>query len=194
MREIILDTETTGLDVNNGDCIVELAALEMIDKKLTGNFLHLYFNPTKMIDISAQNVHGISIFDLIKAPELNKDACLQIGEFIKNADLVIHNAKFDMKFLDFHFKQNNLNIADFYNNVIDTLIIARERFPNMRNSLDALTERFNITDIDRTFHGALVDCQILSKVYIELMNYNGVVTNKPQKNKDIEKIIFSDLK
>ena len=192
-RLIILDTETTGLDPSQGDTIIEIAALEMIDNKITGNMFHQYYRPQKMIDITAENIHGLSIFDLIKKPEFNLETCQSLSEFIDNDDLVIHNAKFDLKFLEHHFGLFGLLFRDYYTNVIDTLVVAREKFPNMRNSLDALAERFKVNTINRTFHGALVDCEILGLVYNELIKDQQSLikaTSNSQDELHREKIVF----
>jgi len=196
MRQIVLDTETTGLDPSTGDEIIEFAGVELIDNELTGNYLQLFFRPQKSIEISAQNVHGISIFDLINKPVFSEETVEQIFQYINGAEIIIHNAKFDLKFLEHHFSKFNKKFSSCYSKVIDTLIVAREKFPAMRNSLDALSERFNITGINRTYHGALVDCELLALVYKELFkDQNSLLSNYTIKNntEHNEQIIFAKV-
>lgn len=196
MRQIVIDTETTGLDPSSGDEIIELAGVEIIDNQITGNYFQMFFRPQKSIDISAQNVHGISIFDLINKPIFSEESIEQIEKYINGAELIIHNAKFDLKFLEHHFSVFNKKFSNCYSNVIDTLIVAREKFPAMRNSLDALCERFNITGINRTYHGALVDCELLALVYKELFkNQESLLSNYTIKetNDHNDKIHFENV-
>jgi DNA polymerase-3 subunit epsilon len=197
MRQIVLDTETTGFEPSVGDEIIELACVELIDNELTGNYLQMFFRPQKSIDISAQNVHGISIFDLIKYPKFSNESIEQIKEYINGDEIIIHNAKFDLKFLEHHFSQFNQSFSNCYSKVIDTLIVAREKFPSMRNSLDALAERFEIKSINRTYHGALVDCELLALVYKELFkDQQSLLSNyatKPNSEPN-DKIIFEAVK
>lgn len=168
MRQLILDTETTGLYPERGHRIIEFAALEMIDRRLTGNSLHLYINPECLIDPEASKIHGITDADVRDKP-IFKDVVLEIIEFIKDSQLIIHNAKFDLSFMDYQFKLMNLGItADHVDSVIDTLIMARQKFPGGKNSLDALCDRFNIDRANRNYHGALIDCGLLSDVYLAL--------------------------
>lgn len=168
VRELVLDTETTGFLPEEGDEVIELAMVEIIDSVVTGKVYHYYFKPNKQIEISAQNVHSISIFDLNNKPKFDKTQINKIIKDIDGANLIIHNAPFDMKFLNHHFKQYNLNFNDYIGEVIDTLAIARYKFPKLRNSLDALCDRFNVNKTIREYHGAVVDCQLLAQVYIEL--------------------------
>lgn len=168
VRELVLDTETTGFLPEEGDEVIELAMVEIIDSVVTGKVYHYYFKPSKQIEISAQNVHSISIFDLNNKPKFDKTQINKIIKDIDGANLIIHNAPFDMKFLNHHFKQYNLNFNDYIGEVIDTLAIARYKFPKLRNSLDALCDRFNVNKTIREYHGAVVDCQLLAQVYIEL--------------------------
>lgn len=168
MRQLLLDTETTGFEPGEGHRIIEFAALEMIDRKLTGNSLHLYFNPERDIPLEATNVHGITMEQVANEAPF-RERVDEILNYIDGAELIIHNAKFDLKFLDHHFlelgKKNTLQYAA---NAIDTLTMARKKFPGAKNSLDALCDRFNIDRTNRTYHGALIDCELLGFVYIEL--------------------------
>ncbi|MDA9750650.1 DNA polymerase III subunit epsilon [Gammaproteobacteria bacterium] len=168
-RFIVLDTETTGLEVEQGHRIIEIGALLLEDRKKTDNHFHVYLNPERLIDEEAQKVHGISNKDLEDKPKFSEIAD-EFLEFIQNSTLVIHNAPFDLGFLN-----NELNlISSSYPRleeiceVEDSLVIAREKYPGQRNSLDALTKRFDINNYDRTYHGAMLDTNILADVYFHL--------------------------
>jgi DNA polymerase III subunit epsilon len=199
MRQLILDTETTGLEVAKGHRIIEFAALEMIDRKLTGNHLHLYINPEREIDPDATRIHGIKNSDVADKPVFN-DVAIQISEYIKDAELIIHNAKFDLAFLNYQFNLSGLKLIDEYvKNVIDTLIMARQKFSGSKNNLDALCDRFKISRENRNYHGALIDCQLLAEVYLamtrEQVSLIGIEDDKIHNNKKYEfnKIDLSGL-
>jgi len=168
MRQLLLDTETTGLEPEKGHKIIEFAALEMIDRKLTGNHLHLYINPERLIDEGAMRIHGITneqVQDKPVVAEVVKD----IVSFIADSELIIHNAKFDLGFLDYQLKETGYTkTTDYVLGVIDTLLMARQKFPGAKNNLDALCDRFKVDRSNRDYHGALVDCQLLSHVYLGL--------------------------
>lgn len=167
-RTLILDTETTGFEPTDGHRMIEFAALEMIDRKLTGNNLHIYINPERNIPIEATNVHGITL-DMLKDKPIFAECVDQLIDFMAGADLIIHNAKFDIKFLDHHFEElGKQKTANYVDNVIDSLAMARRKFPGAKNSLDALCDRYNIDKSNRTYHGALIDCELLYYVYIGL--------------------------
>ncbi|ATP27940.1 DNA polymerase III subunit epsilon [Chromobacterium violaceum] len=166
MRQIILDTETTGLDPQQGHRIIEFAGLEMVGRKLTGRHLHLYIHPEREIDPEAQRVHGISLEFLAGKPVFAKVAH-EIADFLRDAELIIHNAPFDVGFLNAEFAKAGIEpVGKLCASVIDTLAEARDMFPGKRNSLDALCDRFEIDRSNRTLHGALVDCELLSEVYL----------------------------
>lgn len=168
MRQLILDTETTGLEVARGHRIIEFAAVEMIDRKLTGKSLHLYINPECPIDPGATRIHGITDADVADKPKFS-EVVEQIADYIKDSDLIIHNAKFDLSFMNYQFNLEKYNLIDTYiNDVIDTLILARQKFPGSKNTLDALCDRFKISRENRNFHGALIDCHLLADVYLAL--------------------------
>ena len=167
-RQLLLDTETTGFEPSEGHRIIEFAALEMIDRKLTGKALHLYFNPERDIPLEATNVHGITLEQIQHEPIFAQRAA-EIIQFIDGAELIIHNAKFDLKFLDHHFKQAaQEKTLTYATKAIDTLALARDKFPGGKNSLNALCDRFSIDRSNRTYHGALIDCELLAEVYLEL--------------------------
>ncbi|MEM9575626.1 MAG: DNA polymerase III subunit epsilon [Pseudomonadota bacterium] len=167
MREIVLDTETTGFDPETGDRIVEIGAVELMGHVPTGKTYHQYINPERSMPEEAFEVHGLGDEFLRDKPKF-----AEIGQafldFIRDAKLVIHNAAFDMKFLNAELKWMGLPQLP-YDQAIDTLEIARKRFPGSPASLDALCRRFNIDNSARTLHGALLDSEILAEVYLELI-------------------------
>ena len=166
IREIILDTETTGLSPKDGHRIVEIGALEMVNKVLTGEKFHYYINPERGMPNEAYRVHGISE-EFLKDKPLFKDVVQDFLEFIDGGALVIHNAPFDIKFLNHELSLVNkvpLELAD----AIDTLPMARKKFPGARASLDALCKKFKVDNSSRQFHGALKDAVLLAGVYVEL--------------------------
>ena len=168
-RHIVLDTETTGLDVEKGHRIIEIGGVVMNGRKKTNETFHVYVNPQREIDKEAQEVHGISKEDLQDKP-LFSEIAEDLLEFIDGSTLVIHNADFDVGFLDAEFKIASSTYPSISEicEVKDTLVIARNKFPGQRNSLDALSKRFDIGDYDRTFHGALLDANILADVFSNL--------------------------
>ncbi|MBV8046273.1 MAG: DNA polymerase III subunit epsilon [Paludibacterium sp.] len=167
-RSIILDTETTGLEPSQGHRIIEFAGLEMINRKLTGRHLHLYFHPDRAIDPDAERVHGISLDFLADKPRF-ASAGHELIEFIRGAELIIHNAPFDVGFLNAEFERIGAEpVARLCDGVIDTLAMARDQFPGKRNNLDALCDRFDIDRSNRTLHGALIDCELLAEVYLSM--------------------------
>ncbi len=167
MREIVLDTETTGFDPETGDRIVEIGAVELMGHVATGRTYHQYINPERAMPQDAFEVHGLGDDFLRDKPKF-----AEIGgaflDFIGDAKLVIHNAAFDIKFLNAELKWMNLPQIP-WEQAIDTLAIARKRFPGSPASLDALCRRFNIDNSSRTLHGALLDSEILAEVYLELI-------------------------
>ncbi|MCU0909212.1 MAG: DNA polymerase III subunit epsilon [Rhodobacteraceae bacterium] len=167
MREIVLDTETTGLDPDTGDRIVEIGALELLHQVPTGRTFHVYLNPQRPMPREAFEVHGLGD-DFLRDKPLFAAVASDFLAFIGDARLVIHNASFDMKFLNAELARVGhppLSSA----RVVDTLTIARTRFPGAQASLDALCRRFGIDNSSRTLHGALLDSEILAEVYLELV-------------------------
>lgn len=166
-REIIIDTETTGLDPYSGHRLVEIAAVEMENKILTGNKFHTYINPRRNVPEEAFRVHGISE-EFLKDKPFFEEIAEGFLDFVQDSCLVIHNASFDLKFLNYELsllKKPSLE----RNKTIDTLALARKAFPGKRANLDALCERFNIDNSGRKLHGALKDANLLAHVYVELM-------------------------
>ncbi len=166
MRQIVLDTETTGLEPQEGHRIIEIGALELIDRSLTGRQFHKYINPERSVEGGALEVHGLSDEFLEDKPVFAEIADEFIG-FIRDAELIIHNAAFDVGFLDAELarRPDGLRIADLAQ-VLDTLELARELHPGQRNSLDALCRRYEVDNSNRTLHGALLDSELLADVYL----------------------------
>ncbi|MEP5731265.1 MAG: DNA polymerase III subunit epsilon [Sulfitobacter sp.] len=185
MREIVLDTETTGFDPETGDRIVEIGAVELMGHVATGKTYHQYINPERGMPQEAFEVHGLGDDFLRDKPKF-----AQVGQafldFIGDAKLVIHNAAFDIKFLNAELKWMNLPQIP-WEQAIDTLAIARKRFPGSPASLDALCRRFNIDNSSRTLHGALLDSEILAEVYLELIGGRQpdfALSNQSQGSRD----------
>jgi DNA polymerase-3 subunit epsilon len=168
MRQIVLDTETTGLSAEGGDRIIELGCVELYARKLTGNNLHFYFNPERDSHEDALKVHGISnefLRDKPKFAELTEE----ILDYLSDAELIIHNAAFDIGFLNKELERvGKKPLKAYVSNVIDTLAMAKEMFPGKRNSLDALCDRLEVDNSGRTLHGALLDAELLADVYINM--------------------------
>lgn len=167
MRQIVLDTETTGLSPDEGHRLVELGCLEVMNHVPTGNAFHRYINPERDMPEGAFRVHGLSAEFLGDKPKF-AEIVDEFLEFIGDDELVIHNASFDMAFLNHELKRAG-RVAIAFGRAIDTLGIARKRFPGAQNSLDALCKRFNIDNSGRVKHGALLDAELLAEVYLELM-------------------------
>ena len=167
VREIVFDTETTGMDPETGDKLVEIGAVELINHVPTGVTFHRYINPQREVPDDAFKIHGLNYEFLKNYPTFAEQVDDWI-EFVGDGILVAHNAPFDMKFIN--FEQKELGKITYGNDrVIDTLEIARKLFPGARNNLDALCKRFNIDNSERTLHGALLDADLLAKVYLELL-------------------------
>ena len=168
MRQIVQDTETTGLDIANNHRIIEIAGVELINRKLTKNSYQIYLNPERTVGRSFQ-IHGLSD-DFLSDKPLFIDVYQEFLEFIKDSELLIHNAEFDIGFLNHELKlaKLDLKIEDHVSKITDTLSIAREKHPGQRNSLEVLTDRYQITGYDRSYHGALIDSEILADVYLAM--------------------------
>ena len=169
MRQIILDTETTGLDAAQDHRIIEIGCLELISRRPTGRYFHQYLNPERDIDEGALAVHGITRTRLETEPKFAQIAA-QLIEFLKGAELIIHNAAFDVAFLDAEFARlpgEPVTIAALCT-VVDSLALARQMHPGQRNGLDALCKRYNIDNSGRQLHGALLDAQLLGEVYLAM--------------------------
>ena len=166
MRQIFLDTETTGLDPNQGHRIIEIAAVEMNNRQLTKNHYHTYLNPNRDIDQAAQEVHGITS-EFLQDKPLFKEIVSEFLNFIKGSELIIHNAPFDVGFLNMELGKINLEKLEGQSvSIFDTLKLAKEIRPGQRNNLDALCKAYDVDNTSRAFHGALLDAQLLGDVYL----------------------------
>ncbi|MBC7574339.1 MAG: DNA polymerase III subunit epsilon [Herminiimonas sp.] len=168
MRQIVLDTETTGLNPRSGDRIIEIGCVELINRRLTGNNFHSYINPERDSEEGALAVHGLTTEFLSDKPKFAEVAdALRV--YVANADIIIHNAPFDVGFLDAEFAR--LQVPRFRNHVgevVDTLVRAKEMHPGKRNSLDALCDRYGVSNAHRALHGALLDAELLAEVYLAM--------------------------
>lgn len=168
VRQIVLDTETTGIEISQGNRIIELGCVEMINRELTGNNLHLYFNPDRDSEEGALRVHGLTT-EFLSQYNRFADEAQKIVEYLRGAELIIHNAKFDVGFLNYEFSLLKLPpLETFVSGVVDSLELARQQYPGKKNSLDALCARFNISNEHRVLHGALLDAELLADVYIAM--------------------------
>ncbi len=192
LRQIILDTETTGLDPKSGHKIIEIGCIELVNRKFTGEQFHVYINPDRDSDEAALEVHGLTTEFLSDKPRF-KDIYDDFVAFIDQSELLIHNAEFDIKFLDHEIQLLSMKlpkISECVSKITDTLQIAREKHPGQRNSLDALVKRYEIGGYDRELHGALLDSQILGDVYLSMtggqsaLDFNDVdLSNSRDKDK-----------
>ena len=169
MRQIVLDTETTGLATAQGHRIIEVGCIEIVNRRFTGREYHSFLNPEREIDEGAEAVHGMSLADLENQPRF-ADIADEFLEFIKDGELVIHNAEFDVGFLEYELKlmKHARPAIKDHATVLDTLRFARRLHPGQRNSLDALCKRYNVDASRRNVHGALIDAELLAKVYLAM--------------------------
>lgn len=168
MRQIFLDTETTGLEPKLGHRIIEIGAVEMRSRRLTGRRFHYYLNPEREIEEGALQVHGLTSEFLQDKPKF-RDIVNELLEFVEGAELIMHNASFDVAFLDSEFGLADLrSLSEYCHSVTDTLKIAKELHPGKRNSLDVLCERYEVDNSRRTLHGALLDAELLADVYLAM--------------------------
>lgn len=170
MRQIALDTETTGLRYYEGHRIVEIGCIEIIDRKITDKKFHTYINPLRQIDPEARKITGISD-DFLTSQPLFQDVVNNFLDFLENAEeIIIHNANFDVNFINNELRISNSRLKDIKSQfqIFDTLVLARKLHPGKKNNLNALCERYNIENNDRDLHGALIDAELLAKVYIEM--------------------------
>lgn len=176
MRQIVLDTETTGLNPRSGDRIIEIGCVEMINRRLTGNNLHFYINPERDSEEGALAVHGLTTEFLSDKPKFAQISA-ELLDYLTGAEIIIHNAPFDIGFLDAEFAR--LGVAPFNEHVadvIDTLVQAKSMYPGKRNSLDALCDRYGISNSHRVLHGALLDAELLAEVYLAMTRGQNSLT------------------
>ena len=186
MLEIILDTETTGLSIENNHRIVEIGCIELKDQIATGKIFHEYINPQRPVSEEAFKVHGYTNEFLSSKKKFEEIADIFLN-FVKNKKIIIHNASFDLSFLNHELKLINKRGMD-KNNVIDTLEMARSKFPGAQNSLDSLCKRFNVDNSRREKHNALIDCQLLKEVYVNLLDQK-----EPKLNLENVRVIGEDI-
>ena len=200
-RQIILDTETTGLDPKSGHRVIEIGCIELVNRKFTGEQYHIYLNPDRDSDEAALEVHGLTSEFLSDKPRF-KDIYEEFLKFISGSELLIHNAEFDVNFLDHEIKllsKQLPTVSDSVTKITDTLQIAREKHPGQRNSLDALVKRYEIGGYDRELHGALLDSQILGDVYLSMtggqsdLDFSASVTEQEVKENGSSNQLNSEL-
>lgn len=169
-RQILLDTETTGLDPKSGHRVIEIGCVEIVNRKFTGSEFHTYLNPEREIDEEAEKIHGLSFEFLSDKPKFY-EVLDEFLEYIKDSELLIHNAPFDIGFINHEIKLHSKKgpfVETIVDKITDTLQIAREKHPGQRNSLDALAQRYEISGYDRSYHGAILDSKILGDVYLAM--------------------------
>ena len=169
-RQILLDTETTGLDPKSGHRVIEIGCVEIVNRKFTGSEFHTYLNPEREIDEEAEKIHGLSFEFLSDKPKFY-EVLDEFLEYIKDSELLIHNAPFDIGFINHEIKLHSKKgpfVETIVEKITDTLQIAREKHPGQRNSLDALAQRYEISGYDRSYHGAILDSKILGDVYLAM--------------------------
>lgn len=185
MRQIVLDTETTGLSPEDGHRIIEIGCVELLNRKLTGSRFHAYLNPQREIDQGAVDVHGLDNRFLADKP-LFKQIVSDFIAFVEGAELIIHNAPFDVGFINAELKRLNSGqraIGD-YCSILDTLALAKKKHPGQRNSLDALCKRYNVKNSHRELHGALLDAEILADVYLAMTGGQSDLLLEPEKREE----------
>jgi DNA polymerase-3 subunit epsilon len=186
MRQIVLDTETTGLNPRSGDRIIEIGCVEMVNRRLTGNNLHFYINPERESEEGALAVHGLTTEFLSDKPKF-AEVHAELLDYLCGAEIIIHNAPFDIGFLDAEF--GRLGVAPFLQHVahvIDTLVQAKSMYPGKRNSLDALCDRYGISNSHRVLHGALLDAELLAEVYLAMTRGQNSLTIELQVEETVQ--------
>ena len=182
MRQVFLDTETTGLSPDNGDRLVELGCVEMVNRRLTGRNLHFYLNPQRPNSEEAVRVHGLTDEFLADKP-LFATVAEEFIEYLRGAEVIIHNAAFDVGFLDAEFRRvHRPGVATLACGIVDTLAMAREAYPGKANSLDALCRRLEVDNSKRTLHGALLDAELLAEVYIRMTRGQNSLVIEAESN------------
>lgn len=188
IRQIILDTETTGIGPEQGHRVIEIGCVELIDRKLTGKHYHVYINPQRLVDEGAFRVHGISS-EFLQDKPLFEDIVSEFLQFVGGAELIIHNAPFDVGFLNSELKHVKWKKKlEEYCDIFDTLALAREKHPGQRNSLDALCKRYDVDNSNRQLHGALLDAEILAFVYLAMTGGQSSLFSESESASDNLKI------
>ena len=191
-RQLILDTETTGFSFKDGDRIIEVGVIEMINRKLTGSSFHVYVNPQRLVGDS-ENVHGLSD-DFLQDKLLFSQIAQELNDYLEGAEIIAHNATFDMNFLEGEFLKAGFASLKSRVEVTDTLAIAKRKHPGQKNSLDALVRRYEIKQRDRTFHGALLDAEILADVYLAMTGGQVTLDINNDENQNNENIRHRQFK
>ena len=191
-RQLIMDTETTGFEDQKGDRIVEVGIVELVGRKFTGQQLHVYINPDKHMDEEVIKVHGISNDFLSDKPKF-AEVAQYIYDFMQGAEIIAHNATFDMRFLKMEFDKVGLTDFSEQVQVTDSLALARQLYPGQKNSLDALVRRLNVGQKDRTFHGALLDSEILAEVYLAMTGGQIALAIEEEKEDSGEEQVLTFL-
>lgn len=194
-KQIVLDTETTGLSVQDGHRIIEIGAVELYNRRRTGKYFHCYFNPERSVDKEALAVHGITDEYLLAQPFF-RDRADEFMEFIKDAEVIIHNAPFDVGFLKRELELTEKKFPDLSEHckITDSLYLARQKHPGQPNSLDALCRRYQIDNSHREYHGALLDAELLAEIYLALTGGQGnlFVVNEQQINEKLSKVFKTE--
>jgi DNA polymerase-3 subunit epsilon len=195
MRQIVLDTETTGLEVQRGHRLIEVGCVELAERRPTGRTFHVYLNPGRAIDEGARAVTGISDDFLLDKPRFG-DIAAEFLAFIDNAEIIAHNAEFDVGFIDAELGLAGAALGRLADHVrvLDTLALAREKFPGQRNSLDALCRRFGIDNSHREWHGALLDAQLLAEVYLAMTAGQGLLGFGDEAAEQVARVAVSELR
>tara|TARA_Y100001936_G_scaffold61624_1_gene60623 strand:- start:5335 stop:5982 length:648 start_codon:yes stop_codon:yes gene_type:complete len=185
MRYIVLDTETTGLDPDDGHKIIEIGCIEILNRSVTSNTFHKYINPNREIDIEASKIHGLT-YNNLKDKPLFEEIYEEFSDYICDSPIIIHNAPFDIGFLKKEYSDLSKTVNFFDNEIIDSLKMARKISPGKKNTLDALCERYAIDNSDRTLHGALLDAKLLAYVYLKMTigqnKFSNLTTESVSKN------------
>lgn len=190
MRQVVLDTETTGLSWAAGDRVVEIGCVELLNRHLTGNHYHVYLNPERAMSAEAQKVHGLDDEFLADKPRF-REVADDFLNFVRDSELIIHNAAFDVGFLNMELQLTGRgSMAEYTDNVVDTVRMAKEQQPGKKASLDALCERFGIENSHRTLHGALLDAELLAEVYLALTRgQENLLIGFPEQDPDAANIV-----
>tara|TARA_B100001027_G_scaffold69278_1_gene47306 strand:+ start:42 stop:689 length:648 start_codon:yes stop_codon:yes gene_type:complete len=196
MRYIVLDTETTGLDPDDGHKIIEIGCIEILNRNITNNTFHKYINPNREIDVEASKIHGLTN-NFLKDKPVFEEIYLELREYISNSPIIIHNAPFDIGFLKKEHTTASANDKFLDNEIIDSLKLARKISPGKKNTLDALCERYSVDNSDRTLHGALLDAKLLAFVYLKMtigQNNFSDLTSEHNVNDYSKTVIDDDFK
>ena len=196
MRCIVLDTETTGLDTDDGHKIIEIGCIEILNRNISNNTFHKYINPNREIDVEASKIHGLTN-SFLKDKPVFEEIYPELREYISNSPIIIHNAPFDIGFLQKEHSMTNVSDDFLDNEIIDSLKLARKISPGKKNTLDALCERYSIDNSDRTLHGALLDAKLLAFVYLKMtigQNDFSELTSEHSVNSYTKTVIDNDFK